>query len=66
MEVPVLPKFAQQHPQAPCASGLPLNSMLRVATSVEQIVTAVITAVTEEKIMTITKIVITAMNFNGH
>jgi hypothetical protein len=41
--------------------------MLRVATTIQQIVTAVNTAASEEeKIMTITKIVMTVMNLNGH
>jgi hypothetical protein len=41
--------------------------MHRVSIAVQQIVTAVNTAaLEEEKIMTITKIVMTVMNLNGH
>jgi hypothetical protein len=40
--------------------------MLRVATAVQEIVTAVKTAASEEEKMTITKIAMTVMNLNGH
>jgi len=40
--------------------------MLRFATAVEQIVTAVNTADSEEKIMTINKIITTLMNLNDY
>jgi len=59
-------KSAQQHSRAPCASGLPLDTMLRVATAVQEIVTAVKTAASEEEKMTITKMAMTVMNLNGH
>jgi len=63
----VRPNSAQQHLTAPCASGSPLDTMLRVATAVHQIVTAVNTSASEEEeIMTITKIVMTVMNLSGN
>jgi hypothetical protein len=61
------PKSAQQHPQAPGASASALETMLRVATAVQQIMTVLNTAASEEvKIMTITKIVMTVTNLDGH
>jgi len=62
----VIPKSAQQHSHAPCASGSPMETMLRVATAVEQVVTAVNTASEEEKVMSINRIVMSVMSLNGH
>jgi hypothetical protein len=43
-----------------------METMLRVATAVEQVVTAVNTASEEEKVMSINRIVMSVMSLNGH
>jgi len=66
-QVSVRLKSTQQHPQAPCASSSPLKTMVRVATDVQQIATVVNTAASEEEnVMTVTRIVMSVMNLNGH
>jgi len=52
---------------ASCTGDLPLVGVLRVSTAVQQIMTELNDAVSEEeKIVTINKIVIKLMNINGH
>jgi hypothetical protein len=61
----VRPKYAQQHSQpvmAPCTTGSSLDSMLRVATTVQQTMSAANAADSEEKM---TKIVMTIINLTG-
>jgi len=61
-------KSAQQHLQAPCTSGSPLETTLRVAMAVQQQIVTVINTATseEEKVMAVTRIVMSVMNLNGH
>jgi hypothetical protein len=66
-QAPARSKSAQQLSQAPRASDSSLDTVLRIATAAQQTVTAVNAADSEEeKIMTITKIVMTIMNLNVH
>jgi hypothetical protein len=56
-----------QSVQAPNVSSHPSDNMLKVVTVVQQIMTQVSGAVSQqEKIMAITKIVLTLMNQDGH
>jgi hypothetical protein len=55
-----------QSVQAPNVSGLPLDNMVRVVSAVQQIMTEVSGAVSEEaKILAITRIVFNLMKENG-
>jgi hypothetical protein len=60
-------KNADQSVRVPTVNSQPLDNMLRVVTVVQQIMTEFNGAVSEEdKIVTITKIVLNLMNQNGH
>ena len=64
---PALQKETGQSIQAPHASSPSLDNMLRVVTIVQQIMTEVSGAVTEdEKVLAITKIVLKLMKQDGH
>jgi hypothetical protein len=61
----ISPKFQSAVEQ--CTVGSTLDSVFRIATAVQQIMTEFNCAVSEEeKIVTINKIVIKLMNINGH
>jgi hypothetical protein len=64
---PVQEQERGQSVQAPHVSSKPLDNMLKVVTVVQQIMTEVSGALSEEdKIVAITKIVLKLMNQNGH
>jgi hypothetical protein len=64
---PTLQQETGQSVQAPNVNSQPLDSMLRVVTVVQQIMTEFNGAVSErDKIMAITKIVLNLMQQNGH
>jgi hypothetical protein len=67
IRAPGLQQTTGQSVQAPLLNSQSLDNMLRVVTSVQQIMTEVNGAMSEEeKIVAITKIVLKLMNKNGH
>jgi hypothetical protein len=55
-----------QSVRGPNVNSLPLDNMIRVATVVQQIMTEFSGAVSEAKIVAITKIVLNIIKRNGH
>jgi hypothetical protein len=67
IRAPAQQQTTGQSVQAPLVNNQPLDNMLRVVTVVQQIMTEVSRALSEEKnIETITKTVLKIMNQNGH